>query len=228
MTVVYCFSGSGHSLAVANFIAKQLCCDVNEISTETETLSSKETAIVVFPVYCQNIPEPVKLFLQKLTSEYVVLIATYGKISYGNVLYEAEKMVRSQVIAGAYVPTGHTFLNGSPDFDANALMPIIQRIKAPQKAYIPKTKKNLLADISPAWRSRIGVKLIRTNACRLCNVCKMNCPMNAIENGKTNSKCIRCLRCVANCPHKALQFKNRWILQKYLKCQNKDEFKLYL
>ena len=90
MITVYCFSGSGHSLAVSKELSKLLDCEISPIDNKTTTA---DTAIVVFPVYCQNIPKPVKRFLKGLEAKYVALIATYGKISYGNVLYEAQKLL---------------------------------------------------------------------------------------------------------------------------------------
>ena len=97
-----------------------------------------------------------------------MLIATYGGISYGNVLYEAQKIVQGEVIAGAYIPIGHTFLNGDYEFDKEYLLPITERIKTPQKVHIPKTRKNPLANNFPALRSRIGVKLTREKQCNNC------------------------------------------------------------
>lgn len=228
MTNVYCFSGSGHSLAVADFLADKLNCEVTEIHNGIVSENTMETSIVVFPVYCQNIPRPVKMFLKQLTSKYVILIATYGKISYGNVLHEAAKMLQGQVIAGAYVPTGHTFLNESTDSGFEELMPVLERIKEPQKAVIPKSHKNILSNIFPALRSRISVRITRTNACRMCNACARSCPMNAINNGNIGSDCIRCMRCVTNCPNNALRSTNQWILKKYLNHYHKNEFKLYM
>ena len=90
MIRIYCFSGSGHSLAVSKELAKLLDCEIRPVDPKTTT---EDTAIVVFPVYCQNIPKPVKQFLKRMRANYVVLIATYGKISYGNALQEAQKLV---------------------------------------------------------------------------------------------------------------------------------------
>lgn len=228
MIEVYYFSGSGHSFAVAKKISQQLKCEITEIGGKNEKISTGETSIIVFPVYCQNIPNPVKLFLQKNTSKYIVLIATYGKISYGNVLYEAEKLVRGEVIAGAYIPMGHTFLNGDYSFDTSVLSPITERIKSPQRADIPKTPKNPLSNIFPAFRSRIGVEIIKNKHCNNCGICEINCPVQAIKDSKINTKCIRCLRCVTNCPQYALQYKNRLILKKYLESHYKEKTAVYL
>lgn len=225
MITIYCFSGSGHSLAVSTVLAQMLDCEIRPIDSKT---AIEDTAVVVFPVYCQNIPEPVKRFLKGLEAKYVVLIATYGKISYGNVLYEAQRLLRGQVIAGAYIPIGHTFLNGDHKFDATQLLPIVQRIKTPQQVAIPKTAKNPLANIFPGFRSRIGVKISKGDNCDNCGLCERSCPVGAIRGGRIHWQCIRCLRCVTNCPQKALQYKNSQILDAYLKSYCKEEYVLYL
>lgn len=230
MTGVFCFTGSGHSLRVAEYVAEKLGSRVCMIGSKAPTESAAcETAVVVFPVYCQNIPEPVKRFLRNLKAENIVLIASYGKISWGNVLAEAKGLVHGRVIAGVCVPIGHTFLNGSADFDKAALEPLFERIESPREAKIPVKRKNIFADFLPAWRSRVSVKIIRADSCTLCDLCGRSCPMGAMKNGITNEKCIRCLRCVASCPQKALSFENSVILQRYLtKKRAEKAVELYL
>jgi hypothetical protein len=70
MITVYCFSGSGHSLAVSKELSKLLDCEIRPIDNKTTT---EDTAVVVFPVYCQNIPKPVKRFLKGLEAKYVAI-----------------------------------------------------------------------------------------------------------------------------------------------------------
>lgn len=229
MIKIYCFSGSGHSMAVAKALARILHCDIAEIPSGNEASSNADSAVVIFPVYCQNIPSPVTRFLQSFRAENIVLIATYGKISYGNALYEAQKLVDGRVIAGAYIPMGHTFLDGDSAFDETCLLPIADRIRAPQGVQIPKSRKNPLANISPALRSRMGVKLVKTARCNGCGRCEALCPMGAIRDGRVHPECIRCLRCVTNCPQKALEYKNSRVLQRYLDSfYNKEEYVLFL
>ena len=225
MIRIYCFSGSGHSLAVAKVLAEMLECQIRPVDSRTAT---EEVAVVVFPVYCQNIPKPVKHFLKRMRAKHIVLIATYGKISYGNVLFEAQKLLCGQVIAGAYIPMGHTFLNGDYVLEAKYLLPIVQRIKEPQQAVILKTSKNPLANLFPSLRSRIGVKISKGSNCNSCGLCERTCPVGAIRNGRIHSECIRCLHCVTYCPQKALQYKNSWILETYLNRYCKEEYVLYL
>lgn len=227
MTTIYCFSGSGHSLAVSRILSQILECEIIMINNVNHTTNS-DTAVIVFPVYCQNIPDPVKKFMARLKSKHIALIATYGKISYGNVLYEAKQILQGEVIAGAYIPIGHTFLDGDFDFDSEILTTIAKRINEPIKATIPKAKKSPLANIFPGLRSRIGVRIIKDENCNNCGLCEKNCPVGAIHGGNTNSQCIRCMHCVTNCPVKALHYKNSWILRKYLNSYYNDEYVLYL
>lgn len=228
MTRVYYFSGSGHSFAVAEALSKLLNCEITEIGRDTEMPSAEDTAAVVFPVYCQNIPKTVRKFLRSLTAERVVLIATYGKISYGNVLHEAQKAVCGEVIAGAYIPIGHTFLDGDCAFDRDFLLPIAERIANPQRIVIPKSSKDLLAYIFPDLRSRMSVSLTKNGYCNNCGICEKLCPTGAMKQSKITAKCIRCLHCVSNCPQKALQYKNSAVLKRYLRKHYKEEYMLYL
>ena len=227
MTTVYCFSGSGHSMAVASKLAELLGCALCPIEAKGEP-DEIGTAVVVFPVYCQNLPKPVKAFLKRLQAAHVALLATYGKISYGNVLYEAQKLVRGEVIAGAYIPIGHTFLQGDHTFDAACLLPLVERVNTPQRAVIPKCRKNPLANIAPALRSRLSVKLTKDVRCTACGRCEKACPMGAIRNGRIGGACVRCLRCVSVCPENALQAKNSRLLDWYLHRYRKEEYILYL
>ena len=214
MTAVYCFSGTGHSRDVAAFFAEKLHTAV--LSMDDPPLSA-DTAVVVFPVYCQNIPAPAKDFLALLSAKYVVLIAVHGGISGGRTLYEAAQRTSGIVIAGAYVSSGHTFLGGASSFDSAALLPILDRIENPQKVRLPKTKKIWYANLFPGWRSRRSVRLIRSSRCTGCGLCEKQCPAGAMRPGKPNGKCIRCLHCTTVCPQNALTFRTHPLLQRYLR-----------
>ncbi len=214
MTAVYCFSGAGHCLVVARFFARRLDTGVRSVH---DSFLTPETAVVIFPVYCQNIPAPVKRFLRKLDAPCAVLVAVHGKVSSGSVLHEASRLISGTVIAAASVPTGHTFLGEDSSFDERALLPIFDRIAHPEPAQIPQTKKIWYASLFPGWRSRMSVRLIRSAACDGCGRCEKSCPAGAMHRGKANRKCIRCLRCVTVCPRGALSFRTSGFLQKYLR-----------
>lgn len=228
MINLYCFSATGRTRKVADFFAERLNVDVIDIEPKksTEKLIS-DLAIIVFPVYCQNIPTPVKSVLPLVKAEKFIIIATYGKKSFGNVIYNASRLISGKVIAAAYVPIGHTYLNQEVDFDFSLLEPILDCISNTKAIEIPKYFKNPLADFFPKIRSQIGVKIKSTNACNGCGLCTEKCVMKAISKGKINSNCIRCLRCVDICPNNALNVKYNCFLKTYLKNINNKKFKLY-
>ena len=226
MTEVWYFSAAGHSREVAEGIARALDAPLLEICRQAKPVA--ETAVVVFPVYCQNIPEPVKPFLQGIDAKHIALIATYGRMDHGNVLWDAAELVNGQVIAGAYVPTGHTYLNEEISVDMDALQPVVDRILAPQPAEISKGKKWGLADLFPGFRSRIGVKLQKSEACTECGICSCRCPVQTMKNGKPGKNCIRCLRCVKVCPVHALVFSCTPVLRWYLRTPKQTQTVIYL
>ena len=229
MIKVYCFSGAGHSFAVAKYIAEKLGTDVLDINKFGRTDKKCGVAVVTFPVYCQNIPENVKGFLTELDSEYESFAVTYGGISCGNVLFEAKTITSATVIAGALIPTGHTFLNEENDFDEEQLSLFIEGLKSTDGITVPKYRKNIFADFFHEWRSRISVKINASEKCIKCNLCGDNCPADAIKEGNINSNCIRCMKCVSDCPNNALSYKRSILLNLYLnKKRRKKHIELFL
>ncbi len=217
MTAVYFFSGRGHSRAVAEFIARELNSELIEITEATPAPPMNiETAVTVFPVYCQNIPAPIIPFLKKLETPKTALIATYGGISQGNAIYDASRLVSSGITAWAYVRTGHSYLSEDVDFDTELLSAAIENIKLGIPRKVTKLPKNPFADFFPAWRSRVGVRIKKLDTCTSCGKCTERCPMKSIRNGITDNKCIRCLRCISECPNNALEFSLTSILKYYL------------
>ena len=217
MTAVYFFSGSGHSRAVAEYIAREFNTEHIEITDLTPAPAENiETAVIVFPVYCQNIPAPIITFLKYISTPKVALIATYGGISYGNVLFETARMIEPTVTASAYIKTGHTYLGEPAEFDKSSLIEAIEKIKLGLPSDVKRSHKNPFASFFPAWRSRVGVRIKRLGTCTSCGQCAERCPMKAIKNGIPDNKCIRCLRCVNECPNHALEFSLTSIMKYYL------------
>ncbi|MBR2041229.1 MAG: 4Fe-4S binding protein [Oscillospiraceae bacterium] len=228
MIKVYYFSGSGKSRRLAEYFGKKLDSPVLDITKLSPDDYFSETAVVIFPVYCQNLPDAVFDFLPKLKAEKVVFAATYGRKSYGNVIMDASEITNAKIIAGVCVPCGHSFLDEPDDFDFDAFEPIFERIKNPESAVISKAKKVFYADLVPARRTQIGVKLFRNQNCNHCGKCIENCPTGAMEENSIGKNCIRCLRCVNECSQKALDFKTLQFMRIYLCRNRKNELKFYL
>lgn len=226
MNAVLYYSNTGESKRIAEYIADKTGYALTDITAVKEY--AYEYAVLVFPVYCQNVPQAADKFLPRLQAEHLVTIATYGKMSYGNVLNEIQRRYAHRIIAAAYVPTKHAYLNEPRFDDFEKLAPLLDKLKSPTAVTIPKSHKNPLSNFAPAWRSRQGVKIIRSEACNGCGECERNCPEQAIQNGKPNRKCIRCLRCVESCPQKALSVKLRSPLRNYLKKPKTTDLIIYV
>ena len=215
MNAVVYHSCTGQSKAVAKQIALNLGFLLYDLTVCTER--EYENLVLVFPVHCQAIPAPVCAFLKNARIKNLSAVATYGGISHGNVLYEIQKKYYPHIVAAAYIPACHSYL-GEPVHAAPEIPEkLISRIREQSEITVPRSPKNPLAALFPALRSRIGVKMIRTQACDGCGACEKVCPNGAISKGVTNRRCVRCLKCVKNCPAKALEFRLRFPMRLYLK-----------
>lgn len=216
MNVVVFYSNTGQSKAIASYISDSLGYPLVDI--ETDYAEHYQNLVLVFPVHCQNIPDIVSAFLKRVSIVNLTVIATYGKMCCGNVLYEIQNKYQNNIVAGAYIPTKHSYIDGDDFFsDFDKLNTLIEKIKTPSYIQLPKLYKNPLANIFPKLRSRIGLKIQKSTDCNGCNICARRCSFGAIKSGKTNSKCIRCLKCVENCPRKALKVKIGLPLKLYLR-----------
>lgn len=230
MNAVIYYSCTGHGKAVAEIIAGELSLPLLELTAQSQEklLAEKYSlAVLVFPVHCQSHPAFMKEFFMRLKTESVALIAVYGMADAGNAIYEAAKIINAKIVAAAYLPAGHSYLN---DGYAPSALPaeLIEKLKDPAPVYIPRRRKTPFAGVAPSARSRTLVKIVRGANCTNCNLCGISCDTGAIKCGKTNKKCVRCLRCVAACPNNALLIKKARILTNYLKKAKCKKIILYL
>jgi len=229
MNVVVYYSNTGESKKIAQYLAEK----TGYSSTDLRLLNGCvfEDVVLVFPVYCQNIPETVKDFLSRLRAERLILVATYGRMCYGNVLYEAQNLyAKSPIVAAAYIPTKHSYLQEESFKDFEKLTPLIGKIKSGsgEEIRLPRSYKNIFASFAMDWRSRVGVKMWRDESCMDCKLCEMECAVKGITAGKTNKNCIRCMKCITNCPVGALHFSNRLPMRLYLKKKKVNKVVLYI
>lgn len=226
MNAVLYYSATGQSERIAKYIARETAFELSDILTLER--SDFDNAVIVFPVHCQNVPTLVKKFLSEITVKNLTVIATFGRMCHGNVLYEIQKRYGHNIVAAAYIPTRHSYLSDK-EFDRfDELQPILDKICKPEPIVVPKSYKNPLADIFKEWRSRAGVKLYRDDNCDGCGTCDGVCPFGAISKGKPNNKCIRCLSCVAHCPKNALHSVNRLPMRLYLKKKKNDKPEIFV
>ena len=225
MNAVIYYSNTDECKRIATYLAEQLNYEFAEISGAK---SNYQHVVLVFPVYCQNIPNAVTKFLKRLTVENLTVIAVYGRMCHGNVLYEIQHKYRHNIIAAAYVPAKHTYIDEPRFCDFDRLKPIVEKATDSAAVKIPKSYKNPFANAFMGLRSRIGVKIIKNDGCVGCGVCQNNCPCHAIVNGKTNRKCLRCLKCVTICPKQALTYKTTPVMSAYLKKKKQNDLIIYV
>lgn len=224
MNVILYYSKTNESLNVANYIKEKT--NYSLINIENIDTFECDNVFLVFPVYSQNIPVLVKQKIKKLVCQRAIIIATYGKMNYGRAVYDAQKLIKGKIIGGAYIPSKHSYKPEDTHFsDFEKLDSLIEKINSEDEVVIPKTKKNLFANMFKHLRAKYGVKIIKTDRCISCSICNTVCPN--ITDGKPNSKCSRCLKCVYECPSQALEFKLRPIHKKYLNKPKKNELIIY-
>ena len=234
------YSETGETKRIAGYFAKETGYPLTDITEkgiaktkakETETFYY-DNLVLCFPVHCQNIPGLVRNFLSESKINNLTVIATYGKMNHGNVLYEVQKKYRKNIktiVAAAYIPTKHSYITGDKSFDDfGVLKPVAQKIKNPSGIILPKLKKNPLANLFPKRRSRIGIKIYKNDGCNRCGLCESSCNYAAIKNGVTNNKCIRCLKCVKICPESAIGFKPTFFMKKYLEKKKITDTIIYI
>lgn len=224
MKLILYFSPSNSTRYIAEHIGKKLNLQIFDITSYNNShrfdySKTYEYLILCFPVYSQNIPTPVKGIIKKLQATNFVLIATYGRMGMGNVLNEAADIIKGKIVGGAYIPTKHTYNDGNYFSDFNQIDVLLEKIKNEDDTEVifPKLKKNIFSNFFPNVRSRIGVKIRRTNDCINCSICNEVCPTNSINNGIIKNKCIRCLSCYTNCPYNGLVVGYRAVLKSYIK-----------
>ena len=227
MNAVVYYSNTGQSRSVAEFLSNQLGYALTNI--EAVALEEYENLVLVFPVHCQNIPDLVKDFLRKIAVSNLTIVATYGKMCPGNVLYEIQKKYHKNIVAAAYVPTKHSYIEDDDTFsDFDKLSTLVDKINNPSLIQLPKLYKNPFANVFPKLRSQLGLKIKKSADCDGCNQCGTNCACGAIKNGVTGSNCIRCLKCVEICPRKALKVKKGFWIKTYLRKKKMNEIIIYV
>lgn len=229
MNAVIYYSAAGESKNIAEYVANKTGYELKDVLKNRKY--DYGTAVVVFPVYCQSMPRQIKKFLSLLKTERLVIIAAYGKKWHGNVLYDIQREYKHTVIAAAYVPTKHAYIN-EPHFDEfDRLTPIIGKINGNDAAAvtIPRAGKNPFAKFAPSWRSRAGIFIrLDKKLCNGCKTCNAVCPEHAINCGEANRKCIRCTKCIVNCPQKALSLRATYIMRMYLRKKKYNDLKIYV
>ena len=230
------YSNTNQSRAAAAYLAELTGWDLYDLNCQAQGLAASQAvfdrAVLVFPVHCQNMPRAIADFLKELRAKRLAVVATYGKMCHGGVLYEVQKRYRAgEIVAAAYLPMQHAYLKAQTVPALDALQGLAEKMTAPdpKPVQVPRSYKNPLADLFPAARSRMGVGMrIDPEKCTRCGKCESECAEGGVIDGKFTNRCVRCLKCATNCPAGAISHHVRLPMRLYLKKKPTEHAEAYL
>jgi len=225
-SVIYYFSGTGNSLAVAKTIHAALddaaLTRITSALVEQHPKLQTEIIGIVFPVYAWGPPGIVERFLQQaeLTQPtYLFLVATHGGGPENALAYAANLLRRKQlrVDAAFDIQMPNNYITGSNPSSvedariliqqqASALESIVLKIKERRKIPVTvtpslagKIKSSLVHPLFKANTFRQGKKFTVSDACTHCGVCAKVCPVENIHlnQHQTPEWGTRCEWCLA-------------------------------
>lgn len=225
--MIFYFSGTGNSRWAAAQIAAQTGDTAQDITTlkKAPALETEHQIGLVFPVYAWGAPEAMFRFAQTLTKtgQFTFGVCTCGE----EAGYAMKKLSQVFPLDSSYsLVMPNNYILGADIDDETTIR---QKIRAAEKAIavlsqeIVQRKKvyRVQEGSFPALKSGIvhfGFNRFARSAkpfhaldtCNGCEICAQHCPAGAItmENGtpKWAAQCYQCLRCIHECPQKAIQY----------------------
>jgi ferredoxin len=227
------FSPNGESQKIANHFHNQLGGAIFNLTFEKTRQNfnfEKNYELIIFtlPVYAQQIPIPLRSFISKLKTKYLIVNVTYGGFSYGNVLYDVcKKMKNAYLIGYSITPVKHAYIDEKVAIDFHVYHQLIENIKTGNLTTmtIKYRFKNVFARFFEKTRTHYNFKLtFDETACNHCQMCIKTCPVNAIRKDYSVDlkKCIACGKCTL-CTQQAFKSSYSKALKWYLKGKRKTK-----
>lgn len=232
-TILYYFTGTGNSLAIANDLARELECPkpVPMTGCPKEILTDAEEIGLVFPVYYLNMPEVVKDFVSRLQitnhSAYIFAVANCGGDA-GNTLFHLNQLLISKGnrLAAGFIlkmPDNSIYFKTSPQrridefaLEKQAVKKIAAIIlwKEPGNADFRFKKFSFILGKTVAWSFRSVIRIKKKTwdspKCSQCGLCEKICPVGNItihnEQVQWGRHCRECFACIHCCPRQAIRF----------------------
>lgn len=204
-TIIYYFSGTGNSLAVAKGLAKALEGLVELLPItgyEEEQCVEIDTDLLglVFPVYFFSTPDIVKVFLKKLvfkSDPYIFAVATCNAQP-GHSLYSLKRMLK---LKGKLLAAGFTI-----DMPGNAIVGKVDMTNPPevQKDRLIKAKTKLSKIVKVITERRSGViegcNNLKTKVQSILLKAFLKNLYRPAKRFYAESNCNHCGTCVKVCP----------------------------
>lgn len=233
--IIFYFTGTGNTLAIAKRIGGDLVSIPQVIDTPT-TLYKDDVIGVVFPVYGQAPPIMVRNFLDKVTfeAEYIFAIGTCGYLP-GACMLNTQKRAKMNGYRFDYAVSIRMVDNFLYNFEMGKEIESLpdKNIEGMTAKILTDVgeRKHTMATSSLAWRAffvimdavskteKRATRYIVNERCNKCGTCTKVCPAKNVEVTDSvhfNEHCEGCLACVHLCPKNAIHLKNeksskRWI-----------------
>jgi ferredoxin len=235
-TIIYYFSGTGNSLAIANDLAKELGnASVAAMSKEIgkPVDPAYDSVGIVFPVYMFGLPLIVARFLRNLNihkNAYVFAIANFGGLP-GRALMLTREILRErgvELAAGFSIlmPGNYTPLYGAIakdkqkaifDKEKVRIKEIAGKVREKATGILEEKSFSISALLYTLFykggTSKIAVSdngFWVTDKCTSCSLCEEVCPVAniAMKNGRPEwlHHCEQCMACLQWCPVEAIQY----------------------
>lgn len=191
-----------------------------------------DAVIFGFPVYFWRAPRLVREWFKTKNgmNRRCSLFFTYGGAHIGVAHHNMKQILSScsfNLVTSAEFLAKHTFnvagfqfMENRPDsedfkiaqkFASISHHKFLEEIVKPVIFNPPIKSEEEVDKIEVSFRRAIPTPYIDVKLCTECGVCQNVCPTNAMDiiKGKARrNKCIRCLRCLYNCPEEAIKMPN--------------------
>ena len=233
-TVIYWFSGTGNSLAVAKELAKQ-CGDAELVSMAKVIRNpppSAERIGLVFPVYAFCPPALVTRFVKKLnaaTDSYVFSVITYAGLP-GGTLAVLRRLLQKRGLDlaaswGVKMPENYPPFGGAPAPEKQQAINVAAAERIEKiAAELQQSPRGRHEKIKTVWKivsrmiyasfqkrvARADRSFRADEKCNGCCICTRVCPVNNVVmfEGRPSwlGHCEQCYACFHWCPQQAVQY----------------------
>lgn len=233
--IIYFSGTGGTKKAAEAFVQEFTCQGIsvqcNEIhATKPYHPQAHDLLVVLYPVYAMNAPRPVYEFIDQLPKAEKGLAAVISVSGGGEVLSNTAsrlhciKHLKKRGYRIAYeqmliMPTNFfirtpkelslMLLKVLPDKVKKIVADLLSGVVRRTEPYLFDRILSLFTELEKEGSKLFGKKIKANSACNSCGLCAKSCPTGNIElqNGIPvyDYRCCLCLRCIYNCPTKALQ-----------------------